>query len=235
MQPVFQDFMQSRLDVGTEALSNREVGFKGSFDDSRLSFRAALFQMNRSDAQLESWMWDAQNFLWVGFLDNVDGSSSGGEFELNYEFTDGISFFAAVGLLETEIDEMTVFDLDANEFRARRDIDQAKSPSWQYHFGMRVALSARLNAHIEFEGRDDAKFAYYHDQSIDGYDLMNASLNFGFGASELQVWGRNLTDEQYAVHGLYFGNDPRKGWVNETYYQYAEPRVFGVTLRHRFQ
>ena len=43
-----------------------------------------------------------------------------------------------------------------------------------------------------------------------------------------------LLDKNYAVHGLYFGNDPRKNWINETYYQLGEPRVYGVSLKYSF-
>ncbi len=63
---------------------------------------------------------------------------------------------------------------------------------------------------------------------------MNASLRYRLGRTELQLWGRNLTDQDYAVHGLYFGNDPSKGWVNESYYQYGEPRVVGISAKYSF-
>jgi iron complex outermembrane receptor protein len=235
MQPQFQSFIEPRLNFRTEVLSNREVGYKGRLLDGRLSLRAALFRMERKDAQLESWIWDGVNFLWIGFLDNANGSNSGAEFELDYAFSEGMSFFASLGLLDTEVDDITVFDLDRNEFERRSGIDQGKSPHWQYNFGMSIRLSERMSARVEFEGQDDSRFGYYHDQSIAGYDLLNASLDVGFGRNEVQLWGRNLTDEQYAVHGLYFGNDPREGWINETYYQFGEPRIFGVTFRHRFQ
>ena len=232
MQPVFQAFIQPRLRVDTETLLNREVGVKGSYLDDRLDLRAALFHMDRSNAQLESWIWDGVNFLWIGFLDNVDGINWGAEVELDYRASDRVSFFASLGLLETEIEEITTFDLDLDDFVTRTDIDQTKSPSWQYNLGANLTISDKLSARFEFEGRDDNRFGYYHDASVGGYRLVNASLRYRTGNTEFLLWGRNLTDKDYPVHGLYFGNDPRKGWVNETYYQYGEPRVFGVTARY---
>ena len=50
----------------------------------------------------------------------------------------------------------------------------------------------------------------------------------------MTLWARNLTDEDYAVHGLYFGNDPRKGYLPERYLQLGEPRVVGLSLRRAF-
>ena len=53
-------------------------------------------------------------------------------------------------------------------------------------------------------------------------------------AVTIRVWGRNLGNSDYAVHGLYFANDPRKGYINEAYRQFGEPRVYGVDVRYEF-
>ena len=234
MQPQFQTFIQPRLRIRTETLVNREIGIKGRYLDDRLELRAAVFHMDRDDAQLESWMWDGANFLWIGFLDNVDGSNVGAELELTYEVTDSVSLFGSVGRVDTEVDEITTFDLDLDDFVVKQDIEQAKAPTWQYNFGANFRFGTRLSARVEVEGRDDSRFGYYHDSTIGSYDLLNTSLRYRSGNVEYLLWGRNLTDNDYSVHGLYFGNDPRKGWINETYYQYGEPRVIGVSARYYF-
>ncbi|MFT5527584.1 MAG: iron complex outermembrane receptor protein [Pirellulaceae bacterium] len=234
MQPFFQDFMRPRLKINTETLVNRELGLKGSYLDGQLSLRAALFYMDRDNAQLESWMWDGVNFLWIGFLDNVDGTNAGAELEINYRHTDRIGFFGSIGVLQTDVNSITTFDLDRNEFVVRAGIDQAKSPAWQFNLGTNLTFNSNLTARLELEGRDDSQFGYYHSAKIDGYTMMNASLRYRRGQTEFQLWSRNLTNKDYAVHGLYFGNDPRKGWINETYYQYGEPRAYGISAKHSF-
>jgi outer membrane receptor protein involved in Fe transport len=234
MQPQFQAFIQPRLRVATETLVNREIGIKGRYLDDRLDLRAAVFHMDRDDAQLESWMWDSMNFLWIGFLDNVDGSNVGAELEMTYEATTNVSLFGSVGWVDTEVDEITTFDLDLDNFVIKRDIEQAKAPTWQYNFGANIRFGDRLSARVEIEGRDASRFGYYHDSTTSSYDLLNASLRYRSGDVEYLLWGRNLTDQDYSVHGLYFANDPRKGWINETYYQYGEPRVIGVSARYYF-
>ncbi len=234
MQPAFQSFMQGRLLVGKERLDNREVGLKGRYADGRLALRAALFAMDRDNAQLESWMWDGVSFLWIGFLDNVDGSNTGAELELEFDATSRTRFFASLGWLDTEVDRIETFDLDLGDFVVRTGIEQAKSPEFQFNVGASVSFSDRWRARVEVEGRDDNRFGYYHAGSLPSYTLLNASIAADFGSTELQLWGRNLADEDYAVHGLYFGNDPRKGWINETYLQYGEPRVVGVSVRYSF-
>ena len=234
MQTVFQTFIRPRLVFGKETLVNREIGIKGSYLNDQLTLRAAAFHMSRDNAQLESWMYDSAGYLWIGFLDNVDGTNWGAETEVIYQLSDKVQLSGSLGLLETEIDEITTYDLDNYDFVVRKNIDQTKSPQWQYHFGANVSLTESIGFQVEIEGRDASHFGYYHEQKIKGYNLLNASLNYQIGRTELLFWGRNLTNKDYGIHGFYFGNDPRKGWKNETYYQYGEPRVIGFTAKYSF-
>ena len=241
MDEKFRDFMQSRLVFGSESLVNSEIGLKGSYLDGTLSLRGALFYMQRNNAQLESWIWDDINYLWVGYLDSVDeGHNYGLELELDYELNAALSLFAGAGWLRTNVDAMTVVDLGEpgqwtqSTIREIRDRDQTKAPEWQYNLGTNIQFTARLSGRLEIEGRSGSYYGYYHDQQIPAYSLFNASLGYTVGAVTVRLWGRNLGDKDYAVHGLYFGNDPRKEYVNEAYWQFGEPRVFGVDVRYEF-
>jgi iron complex outermembrane receptor protein len=241
MDPKFQDFMQNRLVFPGESLVNAEIGLKGAYLDGTLSLRSALFYMKRHDAQLESWIWDDINFLWVGYLDSVrKGSNYGLELEMDYAASDTVSLFAGIGWLRTNVDQMTVVDLGEpgqwtqSTITEIRDRDQTKAPEWQYNVGANIFFTPRLNARLEMEGRTGSYFGYYHNQEIAGYTLFNASLGYTVGAVTLRLWGRNLGNRDYAVHGLYFGNDPRKEYVNESYRQFGEPRVFGVEVKYEF-
>jgi len=241
MDPKFREFMRGRLQFGSESLLNKEIGVKGRYLDDSLSLRAALFHMDRKDAQLESWIWDDRNFLWVGYLDSVNkGTNYGFELELDYRLSTAVNLFAGIGWLKTNVDEITVVDLGgAGEWTTStitivNDRDQTKAPQWQYNIGTSVYFTPRLSARFELEGRSDSFYGYYHQQEIAGYTLLNASLAYRFNAFTVRAWGRNLGDEDYAVHGLYFANDPRKGYINETYRQFGEPRVYGVDVRYEF-
>jgi iron complex outermembrane recepter protein len=231
-QPQFQAFLADRLRIDPETLTSLELGLKGVYRDGRLAVRAAVFRMERNDAQLESWIWDGVNFLWIGFLDNADGTNMGLETEVQYTVSPRWELFGSVGLLDASIDEITTFDLDLDDFVVRRGIDQAKAPAWQFDIGADFTPTERWHARLEVTGRDEARYGYYHNGMLDGFTLVHGSLSYTLGATEIELWGRNLTDADYAVHGLYFGNDPRKGWINESYYQLGEPRVLGVTVRH---
>ena len=241
MDPKFHEFMQQRLQFGSESLLNKEIGIKGRYLDDALTLRTALFHMNRNDAQLESWIWDDVNFLWVGYLDSVrSGSNYGMELELDYQLSAAVEVFAGIGWLQTKVDEITVVDLGQpgqwsqsviTEITGR---DQTKAPQWQYNIGTKLYFTDRLSARLELEGRSDSFYGYYHNQEIAGYTLINASFGYQVGAVTIRAWGRNLAGKDYAVHGLYFANDPRKGYLNEAYRQYGEPRVWGIDVKYAF-
>lgn len=234
VQPRFQDFLDSRLVIRRESLTSLELGVKTRLARQRLGMRAALFRMERDDAQLESWFWDPVNFLWVGVLDNADGSNTGAELELDFAVTGNWMLRASLGVLDTEVDSLTTFDLDLDNFVVRDGIEQAKAPSWTAYLGSEWLIGSDWRIAVDLDASDAHRFGYYHDATIPGATRFNASLTRTIGATELALWARNLLDEDYAVHGLYFGNDPRKGWVPESYRQPGEPRVVGLSLRHVF-
>jgi iron complex outermembrane receptor protein len=235
MSTPFQVFTANKLRFDTETLLNKELGLKQYFFNEALSIRAALFHTARNQAQLESWMWDATAGLWIGYLDSTsDANNYGAELEGNFQASRDLEFFFSIGLLETEVDRLGVFDLDLNTFVSRNNREQAKAPNWQYALGGEYAFNSRLKLKIEFEGRDESYYGYYHDGKLDGYNLMHASLNYQLGNVDLTFWARNLSNKDYAVHGLYFAADARNGWQNEIYRQFGAPRTFGLNASYTF-
>ena len=232
----FQPFLLSRQQFSAETLFNKEIGLKGSYLEDKLTLRLALFHMDRDNAQLETFVWDANTFIFTGFLDSSsDAENYGAELEMAYQISEKVEFFANVGYLETSVDELTVFDLDTAQFVTRTDRDQAKAPNWQYNLGVNLRFNNRLSGRVELEGRDKSFFGYYHNGQIDSYTLAHASLNYEIGKLNLQAWVRNLFDENYHVHGLYFANDPRDVFsINRSYYQFGEPRVYGINVTYSF-
>jgi iron complex outermembrane recepter protein len=231
----FQPFLLSRQQFSPETLFNKEIGIKGSYLDDSLAIRLSVFHMDRDNAQLESFVFDANTFIFTGFLDSSsDAENYGAELEIDYQLSQQIELFANIGYLETSVDELTVFDLDTSQFVSRSNREQTKAPNWQYNLGLNFDLNDNLHGRFEVEGRDKSFFGYYHNGQIGSYTLAHASLSYQIGDFSIQTWVRNLFDENYQTHGLYFGNDPRDGYVNKSYYQFGEPRVYGVNLSYSF-
>jgi iron complex outermembrane receptor protein len=238
MSPIFQDFIADNLTFKDETLLNKEIGVRSRQLNGRLNVSLALFHTARDNAQLENWMWDEASSLWIGYLDsNSDATSYGLELESSLQLSDRVEIFANLGWLETEVEQIETFDLDVYDFVIKEDRDQAKAPNYQYNLGTRVAFTDALSVRVELEGQDSSFFGYYHDGELDSYDLVNASVNWSSGPVALGLWTRNLTDEDYAVHGLYFGVDPRDNfgaWNNQTYTQLGAPRTVGLDFRYAF-
>lgn len=238
MSPIFQDFTDSKLQFDNESLLNTEIGVRTEQLDQRLAVNASLFHADRDHAQLENWMWDEAAGLWIGYLDGTsDSSSYGAELETTFDMNAHVQWFANLGWLHTEVDSIEAFDLDLAQFVDKQDREQAKSPSYQFNVGARLAFTEHWSARVEVEGQDDSYFGYYHDGRLSDYHLFNASVQWLYAPFTVTLWGRNLADEDYAVHGLYFGVDPRDdfgAWRNQTYLQLGEPRTWGVELTYAF-
>lgn len=238
MSPIFQEFTRGKLTFDDESLLNTEIGIKTQQFDQRLSLSASLFYTDRSNAQLENWMWDETAGLWIGYLDSTsDAHNYGLELESTFLLNEYFELFANIGLLHAEVDSIEAYDLDQSEFVTKQNRDQAKSPNYQYNVGTRVVFNGQWSGRIEVEGRGDSYYGYYHDGKLDSYDLLNASLHWQHSNIGVTVWGRNITDKDFAVHGLYFGNDPRDdfgAFANETYIQLGEPRTYGIELTYAF-
>ena len=73
-----------------------------------------------------------------------------------------------------------------------------------------------------------------NDTRSNGYVLTN--LQFGFEAQRwsAMLWGNNVFNENYAVRGFYFGNEP-PNFENKLYIQRGDPRQVGVTFRYSFR
>ncbi len=229
--PTVTSFLRERLEFDTETLLNYELGIKGSYLDDTLQLRVATFFMDRKDVQLKGWYNEGP--LFVGYIDNAaSGENMGFELESLWQFTEQLQLFVNLGWLDTEVDNFIVNVNSALVDKSGRE--QAHAPNHQFNVGGRYNFGRGFYGRLEVEGKDSFYFSDSHDQQSDSYELINASFGYQGRHWALNVWARNLTDEDYATRGFYFGNDPRKFYVNEEYVQYGEPRVFGANASYHF-
>ncbi|HEX7034442.1 MAG TPA: TonB-dependent receptor [Pseudomonadales bacterium] len=219
-----------------EALWNYEAGIKTALQGGRLNLRAALFTMRREDVQVDTSIIVERPGNAVEFIDLVsnaaEGRNSGLELELDYRPLDPLSLFVSLGLMDTEFEDFinnNGEDLDGEE--------QAHAPNYQFHAGLEYRPAPGWFVRLETEGKDDFYFSdseRFVDDTDDvksrPYELYHASLGYEGRHWSVKLWGRNLTDERYAVRGYYFGNDPRTGYEPNGWVQLGEPRRYGVTF-----
>ena len=226
------DLAAADREFDTEQMWNFETGIKGLWLDGSLQAQVALFYQLRDDIQIkQSLVQPIEDTNAVSFTDyfgnSAEGSNYGVEVEFNYLASDTLALFGSVGLLETEYDTPLSDTLDSRE--------QAHAPAYQFSLGASVQLSDNLALTVDVEGKDEFFLSSRHSTETQAYELVNANMVYDAGDWELSLWGRNLTDEDVIVRGFgSFGNDPRNGYITEPYYQFGEPRVFGLSGKYNF-
>ncbi|MCG3170878.1 MAG: Vitamin B12 transporter BtuB [Pseudomonadales bacterium] len=233
LDPQLLAFLAARSAYDAELLDNYEIGWKYARPDGRLNLTASLFYMDRRDVQLKAWYVEGQQF--VGYTDNAaSGENYGFESTLAWAASGRLRIDASLGLLETRIDGFVANDPERG-FVDRSGRAQAQAPGWQFRAGAEFALLPRVYLRLEYEGKDAYYLSDSDDQKSAAFRLLH--LGAGWRGEQLDVaaWVRNALDEDYAVHGFHFGNDPRKFYAAEPYWQFGAPRVAGVTLSWRFE
>jgi len=226
--------LQQLQQFDEEYLVNYELGFKGSLLAETLQARLALFYMDRQDQQVRGSLVIPRPDGSTAFIDYTSnaaqGNNYGAELELNWLAAEDLMLFANLGLLQTEFEQYT--DAAGNDLAGR---DQAQAPHYQYALGGHYEFGRGFYLRLDLEGRDSAYFSDRYDLKSPSSNLLHARLGYAIENWSLALWGRNLSDENYYVRGFgEFGNDPRKDYAVEPYYQYGEPRVVGVSASFTF-
>ena len=216
----------------TELMWNFEAGIKGRWLDDRLQTQVAAFYQKRVDIQIKQSLVqsrdDSNASDFTDYFGNAaSGANYGVEVEFNWLATESLAWFGSLGLLSAEYDIPLSMDLDSRQ--------QAHAPDYQFAVGGSYQVSDILSISIDVEGKDKFYLSSSHNEQSESYELINARLNYALGDWDLSLWGRNLTNKDVIVRGFGgFGNDPRKDYATEPYYQFGEPRMFGVSGQYDF-
>jgi outer membrane receptor protein involved in Fe transport len=110
--------------------------------------------------------------------------------------------------------------------------DQAHAPRYQFAAGAFFDLTGHWYFNAEVEGKDGFYFSDRHDVESKPYVLTHLRLGYATERWNAALWVRNLNDKDYFIRGFgSFGNDPRKQYAVEPYYQFGDPRLVGVSLQ----
>jgi iron complex outermembrane recepter protein len=236
----------SAREFDTEYMWNFETGVKGDWLDGQLQVQLALFYQKRKDMQVKQSLVEPISGTdcpcsFTDYFDNAaKGENYGLELEYNWFASDIFTFYGSLGLLKAKFKDFDSFTHSGADAESGVSVDlsgreQAHAPSYQFTVGTEVNITGNLTASVEVEGKDEFYLSPRHDEKTNSYELINTRLNYQVDAWELSLWGRNLTDKDVIVRGFgSFGNDPRKFYVTEPYYQYGEPRIFGATAKYHF-
>ena len=221
---------EGRRNFQREYLWNLEAGIKANWLQDTLRFNAAVFYTRREDQQVRTSFQLVPNdpASFVFFTDNAaKGVTRGVEAEIRWVPSEQLTLFANLGLLDA------VFHDFATPERDLRGRDQAHAPGYSFAAGAAYLYDNGLFVGIDVIARDAFYFDVSHDQRSQAYQLVNGRFGYETADWSLVVWARNLFDQNYAVRGFYFGNEP-PDFPNTLYTRQGDPRQAGITFEKRF-
>ncbi|NNC78430.1 MAG: TonB-dependent receptor [Woeseiaceae bacterium] len=218
-----------RREFSAEGLWSAEVGLRAAPQDN-LEVSAAVFLHRREDQQVRTstQLIPGDPASFVFFTDNAaTGKALGFETEIDWVISDAWRAYARIGLLNATFAR---YSNGATDLDGRR---QAHAPRYTFATGLEWNAASGWFARADVSGKDDFYFDVSHNQRSWAYQLVNARTGFRADKWSLQVWARNLLDEDFAVRGFFFGNEP-PNFPNTLYTRLGDPRQVGITLDLRF-
>lgn len=222
----------------TEYQWNYEVGVKHYSPDGKMANRMTAFYTDRKDLQLKSSSAVINNEGAASFIDYTTnagkGYSYGVEWEMTWQLDDRLSLASSLGLLKTKITEHDNSDPAAFDLKNRAT---AHAPEYSFATSVQYAISDRLSATLELEGKDEFYYSASHNYQSKSYSLVNARMVYTADKYELAAFVNNAMDKDYGVRGFSgWDADPRtgEGYDETSYQQLGAPKVIGVSARADF-
>ncbi|MFC5577644.1 TonB-dependent receptor [Lysobacter niabensis] len=224
-----------------ETSTSFEAGVKADLWDKRGRINAGVFYYEVKDQQLTA-VGGAAN---ANILVNAEKTVGQG-FEMDFQayLTDTVLFTLGSSYSETEIKDddlsvsvcasCTVTDpLDANGKALIDGNPLPNAPEWTHNVTLRWGIpmdnGGEFYAYTDWVYRSDVNFFLYDSIEFNGKSLLEGGLRLGYtwnyGAYDVALYGRNITDEVQVVGGIDFNN--LTGMINE-------PRLWGVEFKASF-
>ncbi len=228
-----------------ETLDSFEIGIKLLGFDRRVSFNAALFHSLYDDIQVSVIDSSVMTILPEIFVRNAaEATVQGAEIEIDLRPLDDLSVRGSVAFLDATYDSFEnapssiadeTIDRSGESFNNVPDFESQLSIGytfdtpdlpWERMLGtLTPVLQHSYRSEVHYQGPE-------LPQAIQrGYNLLHARLVYTFNdeQTQLNVWGRNLTDEEYFQQ-----NFPTANTIGIVLQYYEAPRSFGFDVTHRF-
>ncbi len=219
-----------QLTYGDEHLVSYEAGLRLDGPAQRWWADIALFVQQRSDMQVKIPVQlvsgDPTSFVFL--TDNAEsGRATGAELALGWRAVDVLTLSGSLGLLDTEVREFR----EAPQFEGR---SFPHAPPWSASASALFEPGGGWFLRLDAFGRDNFYFDYDLSTGADrkSRDAGVVNLRGGrqFGRWRVEAWVRNLFDEDYAVRGFFFGNEP-PAFTPTRYVRLGDPQQAGVTIK----
>lgn len=219
--------------VPQEALLAYEAGIKTGLFNHQVQLNTSLFYYDYRNKQLRGEELDPTFGPLEALVSIPKSHVEGAEAQLVAKPFDGLTIDTAVTYVETEIDQFTGFNGQA-QFGDQSHTPFPFAPKWQpitnidYKFPLSDNVDAFVGATHTYNSKTYSGIGALNILRTDSYNLfdLRAGVEFGNGRYRVWAWGKNITDQYYWTDAFVNGN---------TISRFAgQPATFGISFSGRF-
>ena len=199
-----------------EDTTSYELGMKSMLLDGRLMFNTALFFNDNDNLQRTVLDGNIRRSVNTGKSETV-----GIEIDAQFAVTSDLRFMANLGYLDTDYSDETLKD------------ESTYTGSLALNWDIAETKYGNVNLHVDYLLVDEFQFTVTDPTLVaDSYQLLNARLSLADielgdrSTMKVSLWGRNITDKEYVVHGANFS------FFNAL--TYGAPAHYGVDIRFNY-
>lgn len=208
-----------------EEVINYEIGAKTDLFNNHVRLNVAAFQMDYTNLQSQQ--------LILECLCTVTSNAGaadirGFEAELTWAVTDNLLVNASGSVIDSEyVDFVSAAGVVFSGNRIQRSPENKFNLGFSYDFGQ-GALDRAFSLKANYTQTGESFWTPNNTIKQEAFSLLDASLRFQPPNADwnVTVWGKNLTDELYAVAAQAFFGDLMN--------YYGAPKTFGVDLSYAF-
>jgi iron complex outermembrane receptor protein len=226
------------------------VGYKGDLLDGRLRLNGALFYMEYDDYQQS--VPTGANAGERDFVNIEDADITGLELDITAAITEELTGTFSYGYLDSGFGPSTISYLaldtespdGVSEVTEQLTNDLALAPQHSATFSLdytRPVTYGLFSANVNVQYQDSTNSGvtlptgYLDDRTLVGANLSLSEIDLGAGYGQLrvQLWGRNLLDQEYYIGNIRQGQFDDLGFSSGVA-TFGDPRTYGVTLEYQY-
>lgn len=203
-----------------DSIRNYELGFKSRLAGGRVSFNAAVYRLEWKDIP-GNVMFDC---AFSNLVNAGDATGEGVEFEMVSRLSEAWKINLAASYNDLTYDDNVLPAIGTSGQRVEGSPAKNYSAGVEYGFALGERWSGWARADWAYVGSLRSELS---GLPIESYDTLNMRLGLVEDRLSIELFGRNLTDEQGVtrIEPLPFGGD----------YVLIRPREVGIEVRYRYK
>ncbi len=229
---------------GADENKTYEIGTRNTFFDRRLAINATLFLVDWTDLQVSVAAEGAGPTTQVITANLGSAESKGLEFDMSYVISESWKFNAGLAVIDASYDSGTISQrivraglcddivCNSNGDIGGNDLPRSSDTQWNVGLQYDATFAGNTDFYIraDLAGQSDQFVAEINTATIESRTLLNMRAGLSREHWELELWVKNLTDEEYVSNAFYIPSPFFVDYVPT----YGNRRRVGVALNFMF-